>query len=313
MRRLALVLVVAAALGSACGERPGEQLGAQPDREPADGGPATPLPPTQLMPPTGPTPDPDAALAAWQQFPVDRRPRPIVLLGSLPGIAGFMSDGGKIAALSGNYELAAALPPAPPTVTAQLPDGTFELPTLPAEQAFEGLRKPQGKQIDQPAPNPTDALPITRVELGTAQFLTDRGQLTLPSWLFHAVDALGPITWPALRPDAFWRPGELAAGGVLPDARLGADGRALTVQLPAPVDACPGEPVIRHDPVVTESAATVVVGVRPVVVSTAPGPPVTNCAHPAILKFEPHEVRLAAPLGARVLVDDKGAPMAVTP
>jgi hypothetical protein len=223
-------------------------------------------------------------------------------------MAGFTTDAAKRAAQEGNYELAAPLPVAPPTVTVRLPDGTADFSTLPAQAAVGHLRKAGRPEVP---PNPTDALPITRIELGSETFLTDRGPLSLPAWLFHPVDSRGPVAWPALPPDAFWEhTGQQPSA--IQQATLAADGRTLTVTLPAAPAPCSGQPPARHEPVVTESRTAAVVGVREI---GTPGPPSTSgadCARDAMARYEPHQIQLAAPLGARVLVDQSGAPAAVT-
>jgi hypothetical protein len=285
---LAGVLLIATA---ACGERPIAVL-PRGDMPLSTGG--------------APPADPAAALDAWTSFPVGRKPRPIVLVTRPPTLEGFTTGAAKLAALNGNYELSTGLPPTPPTVTAQLPDGPARFRTLPVEEALTGLQtKPPSAK-----PNPTDALPIIRVELSTARFGTDRGSLTLPAWAFHAPDTLGPIAWPALPPEAFWQFENRTEGALFQPATLAADG-TLTVHLPAPPDPCPGQPLVRHEPVVHESPTAVSVGVRAVIMSTAPGDPRADCARTLVLRTEPHQIRLAAPLGARVLVNDHGSPIPV--
>ena len=292
---LGLVAVSAlAALVISCGERPGV--------EPTVGSGVGPTADSAGAAEDQAAGELDAALAAWERFPAQRRPRPIVLRDSLPQVVGFTTDEAKIAALAGDLELTGPLPPTPATVTARLPDGEVTLPALPVQEALDGIRDSgDGGQ------NPAGPLRITTVELGSARFRTDRGPLTLPAWLFHPVDALGPLAWPALAADSFWpgprpdTPG-LAIG---PDATLASDGRTITVSLPAPPYPCPGAAVGRHEPVVAESATAVAVGFRRIEESPATDPSAV-CAEPAMLRFEPHEVQLAQPLGDRVLIGQDG-------
>lgn len=255
--------------------------------------------------PTSAAPAP-AGSGAWKGFPVDRHPRPIVLLSALPEMAGFTTTEAKLAASAGMFELVAGPPEAPRTVTAQLPDGPAQFDTLPLESAIKGLRAIRAKGA---IPDGVDPLRITKIELGTAEFSTDRGRISLPAWLFHPVDALGPIALPALPDTAFW-PHEPRPSAT-PDAKLAADG-TLTVSLPAAEEPCPGQPAFRTDVDVTESATSVLLRPRQVQVSTAPGPAQPDCARAAILRFEQHQVRLATPLGARVLIDEQDSPIAVT-
>jgi hypothetical protein len=272
---------------SACGARV-DQSGTGPI------GAASPASPTSAAPAP-------AVADPWRSFPVDRHPRPIVLLSALPEMAGFTTDEAKLAASAGMFELAAGPPQAPRTVTAQLPDGPAQFSTLPLDSAVKGLRAIRAKGA---VPDGVDPLRITKIELGTAEFSTDRGRISLPAWLFHPVDALGPIAWPALPDGAFW-PHDPRTSAT-PPATLAADG-TLTVSLPAAPEPCPGQPAVRTDVDVTESATAVVVRPRP-----APGPAQGDCARAAILRFEQHQVRLANPLGARVLLDEQGTPIAVT-
>jgi hypothetical protein len=229
-----------------------------------------------------------------------------VLLSALPEMAGFTTDEAKLAAMAGMFELAAGPPEAPRTVTAQLPDGPAQFTTLPLDSAIKGLRAIHAKGTIPDGVNP---LRITKIELGSAVFATDRGGISLPAWLFHPVDALGPIAWPALPTDAFWPHDPRPSAS--PPAKLAADG-TLTVSLPAAQQPCPGQPAFRTDVDVTESATSVVVRPRQVIVSTAPGPAQPDCMHTLILRYEQHHVRLANPLGGRVLLDEQGAPVAVT-
>ncbi len=128
---------------------------------------------------------------------------------------------------------------------------------------------------------------------------------------------LGPLGWPALTAEAFWRFGKLPYGLGGFDNDVSADGLTLRVALPAPPERlCPGQPVMRYDPVVTESATAVAVGIRMVPTGeVAPGEVGTiPCYETGSASYARHEVRLAAPLGDRVVVSAYGAgPVAVTP
>lgn len=249
-------------------------------------------------------PDP-SALAAWDHFPAAARPRPIVI--SAPPLiprGGFGSDGdAKLAALDGRYDFAATLPADPPaTLPVVLSDGTAELPTRTAQQAVDALLATAPKQQSAPGGFP---LRITRVELGTATFGSDRGPLALPAWLFTAPGATGPLAWPAVAESAFWPrgPSALVLGG---GVRLGGDGSTVTINLPAPGPTCPGGQLFRFEPAALESASAVVVGLRAVPDGTAPGVPVPDCAVDAAGRTADYAVRLSAPLGGRVLLAPVG-------
>jgi hypothetical protein len=251
-----------------------------------------------------------AVLDAWRDFPVGRAPRPILLLGQPLRETGYHTGDAKLAVNTGRFELAATLPAdQPATVNVTLPDGEFPLPIIPAAQAYDGVRG-TGKPGNAPDANPKP-LRITRVELGTASYDTDRGKLNLPAWLFHAPDSFEPLAWPAPRPEAFWRLGDLTYPST--DARLAADGVTLTVTMAAPhPQACPGDPIYRHIPVVVESKTAVAVGLRREVVTVEPGPRRTDCMYDAMLRTQPYTFGLAVPLGNRVLVTSEGVPASVS-
>jgi hypothetical protein len=250
-------------------------------------------------------------LDQWAAFPVDRKPRPIVLLSDSPvRVTGFTTGDAKIAMGQGRFALQADLPAAPAKVRVTLGDGTVDLRTITAQQAYDILvaaGRPEFAADASPPP-----LPITNVALGSTEFTTDRGRRALPAWLFSSPDALAPLAVPALAPEAFWRPAENFQGEI-GAATVAADGVTLTVQLPAPGKPCPGEPVRVYTPEVAESATAVAVGLR---VTESPGTGATGqgtCVHELILRTQPYTDALAQPLGARVLVGSTGAAMEVLP
>ena len=306
MCRACTVLVLCmVALVTACGER-------RPPR-------VAPLPsPSGIVDAAVPSgQEHDAALALWRDFPANRVPRPIVVPHSQATFdGGFETGEAKEAAGSGRFELAAPLPTGPATVTAELPDGPVTLPAITAEAALEALTAQGG----DPDPNARDAMPparITGVRLGTADVHTDRGPLALPAWLFTVTGATGPIGWPAVTPDALWRWDRDAAialrqeSQVMEQARMSADGALLTVVLLRPRIPCSDMPTYRHDPRVTETGSAVVVGLErvPVDIDVPPGTP---CDGSLAWFGDEHVVRLAEPLGGRVVVDASGWPLTIT-
>jgi hypothetical protein len=248
----------------------------------------------------------EAAARAWAHFPADRTPRPVVFLDSMVAGGGFADGDAKSAAMAGQYELAAPLPQGP--ATASMPDGT-EVPIITAAAAFEALRAGQPQQ-------PGSALLLKKVDLGTARFHTDRGPLELPAWRFDGPRVLKPIAWPALAPELIW-PRQPRPAGPAPEelphsqATVSPDGLRLTVLLLRAYPPCAGAPTYRHEAVVTETPAAVVVGMRKVQVEPA-GRPGEPCPMDAGWSGQEHMVRLAAPLGGRVVVNPDGAPLAVT-
>jgi len=245
---------------------------------------------------TYPAPDP-AALDAWASFPAGARPRPIIL-GELPKVpdAGFATGDAKEAVLAGRYLLATRLP-ADPSATARvtLPDGPATLSTITARQALDAMST-------APAGSSGPTTRITRVELGSASFSSDRGPLPLPAWLFTVDGATGPLAWPAIAKPAFW-PRQAGALVLYGGAHIAADGRTVKVVLSADSGiGCPGDQKHRDEPVLLESASAVVVGVRSVPDGVVPGTPVADCAVAAVGRNAEYTVPLASPLGGRVLL-----------
>ena len=243
----------------------------------------------------------------WRDFAVDQVPRPIVLLGEVARVEGFTTGEAKEAAGQSRFEFTGPLPAGPATATVTLPDGPADLPLIDAATALAALRTPA-----EPVP-PSMVVPplrITEVVAGTAEFATDRGPLTLPAWLFHVVDGLGPIAWPAVRPDEFWKLGQLGYPVVSGSAPGG--GPALTVVMgAAPTDHCPGEPIVEYKAVAVESATAVVVGLESRLVGTAPGRPDPTCAHDLVYRTTSYQVTLAAPVDRRVVLDTEGNPVPI--
>jgi len=250
------------------------------------------LGPDDFLPPTTYLPDP-AVLAAWDGFPADARPRPVVITAppQFPP-RGFVDGAAKMAAMAGRYELAVAFPADPPdALSVVLPDGPADLPSRTAREAF-GVLTADGTQ------GPGPSLTITAVELGVATFPSDRGPLALPAWLFTGPGVIGPISVPAVAESAFWprTPHALVMSG---DARLAADGLTLTIVLPLPDRAFSGEPRFRVEPEWLESDSAVVVGVRAIPDGIEPDVPGSEWGGGQMQEFT---ITLGAPLGGRVLL-----------
>lgn len=141
------------------------------------------------------------ALAKWDDFPVDREPRPIVR-------SGMDIDGG----LRDRYAPTADAAPS------LLPVADHELPPelLASALAYcEGLQLPPGRRLE----------PLFR---GDAPFGTDRGVQLLPAWIMFRDDGSSPFI--AMDPrfereHTWWPPGLRASTGTA--ASLAADGRTL--------------------------------------------------------------------------------------
>jgi hypothetical protein len=262
----------------------------------------------------GPSGNPDDALAAWRDFPVDRHPRPIVLVGPvLVQFAGYTTDNAKIAAMSGSYRLDAALPPDPPAAAVTLPDGPATVPVIGAAAAIDRMKAAAEGGANGETPPP---LRIFAVELGTADFPTDRGTLTLPAWRVHTAEEVGPTVVLAVADSALARPGAGASAGAVgpgsSSAQASADGRRLTFTTQEAVPHCAGEAIYTRTAGVRETRSAVVLTLTATRSGTVPGDPGGAC--PDYLKLQPatYHVDLAAPLGNRVLVDTGANPVPVT-
>lgn len=251
------------------------------------------------LPEPGPLPLPGAAdqpaAPDPASFPVTADPRPIVLIGPpLTQVRNAGSEQEKIAAGSGRFTFGGVEPPAPGPVSVELPDGTATFPVIGVRDALTAMSA-NGRG--------GEPLEFASVELGTAEFHTDRGRRELPAWLFGT--ALGSAwAWPAITPDAFWRLGEVRHAL---DQAAFADGVQLEVQLPAPAPPCPGDEPTVIEPVVEEGATAVRIGVR-----TVGGGGAGDCVRDAMYRSQTYTVTLREPLGARLLVDDNGGVFAVS-
>jgi hypothetical protein len=168
------------------------------------------------------------ALAAWSRFPVSASTRPLVLIDgddvNAP-ILGFPNDNTKLA-----YEDGAIVAPS-------------KYPTAPSSAAGFTLDSPQNafmtlKSIATTGPPATTPLVVTAVTLGLSDFQTDRGQRTLPAWLFSFQGVQNPAQVLAVSPSRIFTPPR----SIVPDAvtesappvgsaTLAANHRTLTVEV----------------------------------------------------------------------------------
>ena len=231
-----------------------------------------------------------AALQAWVAFPVDASPRPIVLVDApVNGPRGFYgSEKAKIAFASGAFDRPTRLPTGPDT------DGGY--PIISADKAFDLLKS----QATDP---PAGGLRLTTsdVRLGTSTFLTDRGEKTMPAWLFSMAEVDGPVAVLAIAPEAQWFPSELVSGQSHDiGASVGSDHRTLTVNFIG-AQSENGQCGVRYTARLTESATAVIVTVEG-------NPNDTTVVCDQVGYPRRASAVLKAPLGARVLVDDQGYP-----
>jgi hypothetical protein len=145
-----------------------------------------------------------AALAAWAHFPVHASPRPLVLIDgdnvNAPAL-GFPSDDTKAAYDDGDI-----------TAPSSFPTGLRSaagFPLVSSQSAFNTLK---GAAIS--GPPATTALVVTSVTLGTSVFQTDRGQKTLPAWLFSFQNVQNPAQVLAVSPSRIFTPPQ----SIVPDA-----------------------------------------------------------------------------------------------
>jgi len=237
------------------------------------------------------------ALDLWREFPVRAKPRPVVPLGEgvvLDPRTGFPDDSTKIAFGEGRFALGTALPKGPAVAG-----------RLSAAGAYDALRSAGRSSGIKVAP-----LVIRSVRLGTATFVTDRGRRSLPAWQFWFKRVAKPASVLALAPpDLFTPPGQEQLGTPGPgnsiedSATIDRSGKAITLSFigahagTRPCDANYSARAVADSRAVAFTIRTI----------AAPTPPNTVCA--AVGYTRTAVLRLAKPLGARVLISgtDGGA------
>jgi hypothetical protein len=223
------------------------------------------------------------AVDRWAEFPVDRVPRPLVLVGpDARPEGGFVSGQAKEAYLYGRFD---AAKPVPAAVLALLP-ARRELPA-------------SGRPALQP-------LVITEAALSQTEFWTDRGRHVLPAWRLTTDGTTGPI-W-VLDPETAsrqWTPPDppttpppaLQAPLGDPGARiiLSSDHQTATYAFTGALPCYEEYP--RAEVIESDQAVAIVPVAKDV------GPP-----GPRILPGYTHQVKvkLRKPLGHRVFVDLHG-------
>jgi hypothetical protein len=230
------------------------------------------------------------ALRRWESFPVDREPRPLVLIGSpFRFERGFRSGQAKLAFHHGDIE--AAVP---------LPAGLLEW----LRQGEDWPRAVPGKR------RWSNPLLITQASADHARFGTDRGRREFPAWRLSGPDLDG----------AFWAldPAVAATRWEPPDpmppkphdglphraaaATIEGDGRTLQFTFTG------GAPDVEEYPateVIETSQALVVLPIARDI-----GPPGWRAT---VGYTRTVTARLARPLGERVVVDLDASPVVVLP
>lgn len=240
---------------------------------------------------------PADALAKWQAFPVSADPRPLVLTRGavIDPATGFLTGEDKLAYIAGNFEFATAVPDAPAT------SGGYAI--VSAKAALGRLREAGS---NQPA---AGSLRIIKASLVQATFGTDRGPRALPAWRFELDQVRDPVQVLAVDSQHLWRATGGGSAGMDRSASLGGDGRSVTFSF---YGSPPGPPPCGADYTadVVESRTAVVVTPRPIEPKGQASSSTVAC--PAIAAQRTVTVRLATPLGARVLLTADGSPVPVT-
>lgn len=254
-----------------------------------------------------PTPPTDA-LAKWNGFPANAKPRPIIIFDrSLEqiGPAGFTSEPNRKLDW-GCFKFAfAAGVRLPATAPDRATAGGGTYPSIGATRAYSELMAKLSSQANS-APSCASAAPfvIKSVRWGTAGFPTDRGTMTMSAWLFDIGEIEAHLAYSALEPASFWGGAVNAGGGG--SARVSADG--ITLKIPVGNEGT-GKCDSQYTASAAESSSAVAVGVRQFP-NASPGE-VVGCPLPLRLSYI--SVHLGAPLGGRVVVNQKGDVMSVCP
>lgn len=249
---------------------------------------------------TPPSPPTDA-LTAWKDFPVHLAPRPIVWLRTPGPVNGFVDGNSKVAGFCYKFLLADGLvlsATAPPAATATWPSGNnAEFPAISAAEAFAAmLRTPTGMSTSNC--NSVAALLVTSARLGSAGIGTDRGTAQVSAWIFTATGVRGDLVYPALAPIAYWGKGMSSPSNT--GATASADGLVLEYRFGGTPDTsgpCGGD----YTAAAAESDTAVAIAVK-----LTPHDGSGSAICPAIAQMRTVTVRLGAPLGDRVLVDEEG-------
>jgi hypothetical protein len=243
-------------------------------------------------------------LQAWADFPLNATPRPIVLVGSPVLVPSKFPDGdAKLAFMSGAFDLPGALPSGPVTA-----DG---YPVTSATAALGMLRSQSHQAVTNSAASPAaKRLAITAARLSRATFITDRGEQSLPAWLFSVAGIDDPVGVLAVSPTAQWSPpgrsSQTDGTGSVGGATVGSDHRTLTVGFIG-AQAGTGACTASYELSLAESATAVVVAV----IEHSHNASTTICDLVGHLRTA--SAALSTPLGARVVLDAAtGLPVAVT-
>jgi hypothetical protein len=304
---LACCLSLAAGCATASTTPPASAGVGQPDTPAATGRPVSPTPPASSAPPAGVNVAAFNALArqeasAWVRSPLASAWRTGLVVLSADALSsgpsgGFPSDEDKEAFINGDLVFTGPPPSGAPAGTVTWADGsTMRVPVLSEARVFSALTS------SRECPGcVTTPLAVTAARPVTLDVATSRGRASVPAWAFTLKGVQTPVIEAALPPGSYATPysygspaerlgpvGSAFVGATY--ARTSADGRTLTLDLPAsPCDATWGG-------LVAETGGVVVIGGW--VHDPDPDEP---CA--AMLVTRTATVRLAAPLGSRLVLD----------
>ena len=245
-----------------------------------------------------------AALLAWSAFPVDAVPRPLVLLDDpvTAPASGFATDDAKEAFLSGAFVTPATLPSGPQAAAGYS--------VISAADAL-GVMRSEGTPASN-APAPPTPLVITAVRFDAARFRTDRGTEVLPAWLFTLSGVADPAAVLAVASSSRFAAPAASLHRASVGAELAPDGRTATIMF---VGAAPGHGPCTANYTIDQlaSSTAVAIKVREIadtsVDGSTPGVSCTLVGHSRRVV-----IRLASPLGRRVLVDaSTTGPVATAP
>ena len=271
MRRLLLAVFLVAACGSAGGNG------------------------SSLAPPS----PPGGVLAAWKDFPANAHPRPIVIFNRALehiGPAGFSAEPDrKLDWFCNKFVFAPGVGTSTGSPGAATAQGA-SYRSIGSSRAYSELmaqRSPSSRQ-----PNCSTSLPfvIKDVRWSTAGFPTDRGTMTMSAWIFDIGEVEAYLAYAGLAPSSFWRRAVQVEGR---GAGLTDGGRTLKI---AVGNAGPGPCGSDYTAAAAESDSAVAVAVKQYSHAT----PGTEVACPLYLRVSYISLTLKAPLGGRVLLDEKG-------
>ena len=242
---------------------------------------------------------------------MDQVPRPVVLFGEIYP-QGFRFTGGdaKMAAICNKFALGTRLPTEVSSeASATWPDGTSaRYGAISAADAFAAMSKAPAGTGNQCAT--VSPLTITAARFSKAPWRTDRGTATITTWLFTSTGVEGELAYPAVPASALWGGAKTPYSGS-GGATISTDGQSLTFFFIGAQEGS-GPCQANYKGVVAESTSAVSVKAEAI-----PNPALSTSQTPIFCTargyFRSVNVKLASPLGGRVLVDARGAPVAVCP